>query len=266
MQLKGRLAVITGASSGIGEALAQELSQAGMTCVLLARRPGELNRVADTIERKCGRRPITAVCDVTDTASLQKAANDLKDVLDQGLHLLVLNAGMTMHGRFDASTSDALRRIMELNFFAVVETVRAFLPYLKKADAGKKIVLISTPSGLYGISERFGYSASKAASQAFIESIAHELHEDGISTAIFYPGYVATSLRTSGISADGQPIQEEQASNAKSPAEVARIFRRAIEKDSRHVFTNFTGRFIYFARVFAPALLDWLIRKKHKSQ
>ncbi|KAB2930998.1 MAG: SDR family NAD(P)-dependent oxidoreductase [Leptonema illini] len=263
MQIKGRLAVITGASSGIGEALAHEFSRAGMTCVLLARRADELQRVADAVESACGRRPITAVCDVTDPVSLRRATADLRETLDHGLHLLVLNAGMTMHGRFDASTTDALRRIMELNFFGAVETVRAFLPFLKKADAEKKIVLISTPSGLYGISERFGYSASKAAAQAFVESIAHELRDDAITTAIFYPGYVATSLRTSGIGADGRPIQEEQASNAKTPEAVARIFRKAIESDRRRVFTNFTGRFIYLARVLAPGLLDWLIRKKH---
>lgn len=263
MQIEGRLAVITGASSGIGEALAHELSQAGMNCLLLARRSDALQRVADAVEKASGRRPVTAVCDVTDAASLQRVTVEHAELLRSGVHLLVLNAGMTMHGRFDTSTSEALRRIMELNFFGAVETVRSFLPFLKSATGKKKIVLISTPSGLYGIRERFGYSASKAASQAFIESIAHELREDDISTAIFYPGYVATALRTSGIAADGSSIQEEQASNAKSPEEVAKIFRKAIEADRRRVFTNLTGRFIYVARVLAPSLLDWLIRKKH---
>ena len=276
MKLSDKYVLITGASSGIGEALAYELSSKGMHCVLLARRQSELDRVSANIIERFGQTPITQVCDVTSVDDLLKAAKTVEAQLgrsadrsdnnsgsNSGIHLLILNAGMTMHGSFESSTTDALRRIMELNFFAAVETVRQFLPFLKRATGDKKIVLISTPSGLYGISNRFGYSASKAAAQAFIESIGHELKADNISTAIFYPGYVATSLRTSGIQSDGQPISEKQASNARSAEEVAKIFTRAIEKDSRHVFTNTTGRFVYYTRTLAPWLLDLMISKKH---
>lgn len=263
MKLKNKTALITGASSGIGAALAHELSRCKMQCILVSLNNEALQQVADSVEKETGLRPITYECNVTDSTELAKVALQLQSSLQDGLHLLVVNAGMTMHGRFEGSTNEALRRTMELNFFAVVETVRAFLPLLKKATGEKRITLTSTPSGLYGIKERFGYSASKAAAGSFIESISHELIDDHITTTIFYPGYVATALRTSGISADGQQIAEEQAKNAKTPEEVAQIFRRAIEADKRRVFTNATGRFIFYGRVFASNLLDKLIRKKH---
>lgn len=262
MQLRDRNILISGGSSGIGEALAVECAAAGARPVLLGRRAAELDRVVGHIRSSTGIQALSLACDVTLEADRLRLADFLREDVGE-LSVVVHNAGMTMHGPFEESNAQALRQVMELNFFAVVELTRVVLPFLKITPGPKRIALVSTPSGLYGIPERFGYSASKAASQAFLESIGHELAPFHIGITIFYPGYVRTALRTSGISASGEPIAEAQARNARSPEDVARLMRRTLEKDGRRLFTNLTGRFVFFARVLAPALLDVLIRRKH---
>lgn len=264
MQLRDRNILITGGSSGIGEALAVECATAGARPILLGRRAVELDRVVAHIRSVTGVQALSLVCDVTVEADRHRLGRFLREDVGE-LSVLVHNAGITMHGPFEDSSPDALRQVMELNFFSVVEVTRVVLPFLKGTAGEKRIALVSTPSGLYGISGRFGYSSSKAAAQAFLESIGHELAPFDIGITIFYPGYVRTALRTSGISASGAPISEAQHGSARSPEEVARLMRRTIERNGRHLFTNLTGRFVFFARVLAPGLLDALIRKKHRE-
>lgn len=256
--------LVTGASGGIGEATAYELARRGADLILAARRSAELDRVADRIVAEGGRRPLCIAADITSPEDCARIARETEAAHGR-LHALVNNAGVTAHGRFDESDLVVARRAMELNFFAQLELTQRLLPLLRRAPGWKKILLVSTPSGLYGVPGRFAYSASKAAAHAWMESLRIELRADRIHTILFCPGYTATALRTSGLAADGGVLQEEQAKSARSPEDTAKRLVRALGGRRRVVLTNLPGRLTYWWRTLAPAALEALMRKKLKK-
>jgi len=185
---RGKHVLITGASSGIGRSTALLLGAAGATVYLLARRVFELEKVVSEIEGRGGR-AVGIVCDIESAADIIAAENQVSRATEE-LHVLINNAGITAHGRFDQSLPRVLRKTMEINFFAMTEVTRIFLPLLKKARRGQ-ILLVSTPTGLYGVPGRSAYAASKAAGHAFMQTLSMELKENNISTHIFCPGLCA---------------------------------------------------------------------------
>ncbi|MCB1319360.1 MAG: SDR family NAD(P)-dependent oxidoreductase, partial [Leptospiraceae bacterium] len=235
--------LITGASGGIGAATACELAAQGARPILVARRSTELQRVADRILADHGVEALCITADITNQADRERIATFLNANVDE-LHVLINNAGITAHGRFDESRPEVLRNTMEINFFAAVELTMQLLPLLKKATGAKLIALVSTPSGLYGIPGRFAYSASKAAGHVWLETLATELKAENIHPVIFCPGYTRTELRTSGLAADGSRLVEEPASGARSPEEMAHQFRIALEKKRLLALTNLNGRIV----------------------
>ncbi|MFN3605151.1 MAG: SDR family NAD(P)-dependent oxidoreductase [Leptonema sp. (in: bacteria)] len=262
MDLKNKMVLITGGSSGIGEALAKELAKFKATPILIARRKEELERVQREIYNTYNVESIIFSCDLTK----QEERENLKNFINSlnKLDIIIHNAGITNHGPFLKSTEEALRKTFEINFFSIVELTRILLPKLLERKTEKKIIVfISTPSGLYGIPERFAYSSSKAAAQLFLESISHEFYKENIKILFVFPGYTRTNLRSSGITSDGQPLQEAQEKNAKRPEDVAKIIRKGIQKERKYTFTNWTGRIIFYFRTLCPTILDYLIRKKH---
>ncbi len=263
MKLQGKNVLITGASSGIGEAAAKEAARKGATPILTARRAEELSRVTREIKNETGVEAYQFACDITQPEDRQNLAEFVERI--GSLSVIINNAGITAHGRFDQTKPGVAERAMELNFFAALYTTQALLPTLRASSGQKKIVLVSTPSALHGIPGRFAYSASKAAGHAWMETIRIELKSEGFDTLIFCPGYTRTALRTSGISADGQTLAEEQAGNAKDPGEVADLLFRAIARDKRIAFTNSAGPLVYYLRTLAPGFLENMLAKKLKK-
>ena len=257
--------LITGASSGIGEATARELAARGARLILVARRQAELERVARQLVADFPEAPapIVLAADITRAADRDKI---FQTVQAQCTHLDVLinNAGITAHGRFDESRPEVMRQACEINFFAAVELTGRLLTLLKAAKTGtfRSLVYVSTPSGLYGVPGRSAYSASKAAGHAWMESLRMELKEDNIDCVIFCPGYTRTALRTSGLAADGSRLSEEQSRHARTPEEMAVRLRKAIEGRKRTVLTGNQGRLLYYLRTLAPGLLEFFMRKK----
>lgn len=264
MDWRGVSVLITGASSGIGEATAYELAARGARLILVARRKHELERVAKTIAAASGAECHCIAADVTEHADRLRVRDYVTKHLGS-LNMLVNNAGITAHGRFDETRLPVLRKIMEINFFASVELTSELIPLIKKAAGPRRILLVSTPSGLYGVPGRFAYSASKAAGHVVMDVLRVELRDENIHTVIFCPGYVRTNLRTSGLAADGGVLADEQASGARTPEEIAVKLRKALEGRQRVVVTNGLGRIVYWLRTLAPGLLEWLMAKKLKK-
>ncbi|MBE7439944.1 MAG: SDR family oxidoreductase [Spirochaetales bacterium] len=256
---QGKQVLVTGASSGIGRSTALHLADAGATVYLLARRIFDLERVASEIEGRGGR-ALALACDIESGADLMAAEHRVRQSSGK-LDVLINNAGITAHGRFDQSLPAVLRKTMEINFFAMTEVTRIFLPLLKAAR-GAQIMLVSTPTGLFGVPGRYAYAASKAAGHAFMETLSMELKENHISTHIFCPGYVQTGLRSSGLAADGEVLSEEQEKGAMEASEAAALLIRALARNKRIAFTGLNGRVMYFLRALAPRLLEKLILKK----
>ena len=264
MELREKVILITGASSGIGEAAAKIAASRGANAVCVARDEIQLKRVAREILEKTGKEVLIIPSDITEATSRRRIFDTIKSAHGK-LDVLINNVGITAHGRFDSTDMSVMRSVMEINFFAMAELTQTMLPLLTSSGDTKMILFVSTPSGLFGIPGRFAYSASKAAGNMLMESLRFELKKFNIKTSILCPGYTKTGLRTGGLSSDGNVLNKEQAKGAKSPEMVAEKLIQCIEKEKRIAFTDFNGRAVYWLRTLSPPLLEYFVAKKLKN-
>ena len=261
MNFSNKLVLITGASSGIGEATAREIARRGGQPLLVARRQEELERVAAAIQDETGVTAILVRADVLREEDRKKVAQAVQKNGGE-LQVLINNAGITQHSRFDETDLDVLRKTMELNFFSMAALTQILLPYMKKTQGEKVILLVSTISGLYGVPGRFAYSASKAAGHALMESLRIELKKYKIYPVIFCPGWVKTALRSSGLAGDGSIIKEADAPGALSPEEVALKLCNTAERKKRLAMSGFNGYAVNILRLLSRSLLENKMAKK----
>ena len=179
---------ITGASSGLGRSLALDLAGRGHRVFASARNLGELERLAGENAN------IVAVdCDITDAASLQSAMGQIAQLVPH-LDQVILNAGTCEYLDFPEPDWDAVRRVMEINYFGTVNCVHAALPLLRQADGGAHIVAVASQVTAAPFPRAEAYGASKAATQYFFESLRIDLAAEDIDVTIVNPGFVDTPL------------------------------------------------------------------------
>lgn len=251
---KDKVVVITGASSGIGEALAYEFGRLGAKVVCAARTTDALEHVAGNIIRDGGK-AISVTADVSreeDCRELIGAA-----VLAYGgVDVLVCNAGISMRAVLDDVDLKVLKRLMDINFWGTVYCVKHALPYLQKAKGS--IVGVSSVAGLHGLPGRTGYSASKYAMTGFLETVRIENLEKGLHVMVACPGFTATNVRFTALTKDGTPQGKTPREEGKmmSPEEVARRIVKGIRRRKRFLLMEWEGRSTYFMKRFAPRFLD----------
>jgi short-subunit dehydrogenase len=254
--LTGRRALVTGASSGIGRALAIELARHGVDLVLIARREERLAEVAKQVAA-LGRRAVLVAGDVTDADARQRALDAARNELG-GLDLLVNNAGVAAHGRFADANPDRIRPIMEVNFFAPVELIREAIPLLQAGER-PMVVNIGSILGERGSPHKSEYSASKFALHGFSEAVRPELARLGIDVLVVAAGPTETEhfdvlLEGTADLPWGNPPRQ--------PADkVARTIVRAIERGSNMVVTGWRGRLLLLASRFFPSVVDRVMRR-----
>jgi short-subunit dehydrogenase len=254
--LSDRRALVTGASSGIGRALAIELARHGVNLVLLARREDRLAEVAAVIH-KLGRRAVPIVGDVSDADARRRAIEAARAELG-GLDILVNNAGIGAHGRFADADPARLRPIMEVNFFAPVEFIREALPMLRE---GRQPIVVNIGSilGLRGAPHKSEYSASKFALHGFSEAIRPELARLGIEVLVVAAGPTATEhfetlLEECGEMPWGNPPR-------KKADLVARSIVRAMECGQHEVITHWTAWMWVLLNRLSPRLVDRIMAR-----
>ena len=235
-RIEGSRVIVTGASSGIGRELALELGRRGAKLVLVARRESRLAEVAAEITRLGGRAECV-VCDVTDPSARQ-AALDREIACYGGLDLLVNNAGIGAQGRFDEANPERLRKIFEVNYFALVEMTRMALPMLKQGNR-PMIVNIGSILGHRGIPGASEYCASKFAVQGFSESLRAELFSDGVDMLVVSPGTTETEFFDVLIEKRGQAAWSGRR-GVPAPV-VARKIVRAICSGRHEIMPNWLG-------------------------
>ena len=190
--LAGKTALVTGASSGIGQAAAVALAEAGAQVALVARRADRLRELAAQIEAGGGK-ALARPADVTQERDATQAVQDAVGHFG-GLDILVNAAGMTQVGKVENADLDDWRYVVELNFWASMYTSRAAIPALR-AGGGGDIVNISSTAGRRAVGATFGpYAASKFALTAFNESLRAEVTLAGIRVCIIEPGATATEI------------------------------------------------------------------------
>ncbi|WP_029431933.1 SDR family oxidoreductase [Blastococcus sp. URHD0036] len=209
----GGTAVVTGAASGIGAALAPLLAARGSDLVLVDRDAGRLAEVAASVRAAHpGISVDTAVVDLADPVATQRVADELV-AAHPGTTLLVNNAGVALGGRFDQVTLDEFDWVMEINFRAVVRLTKAFLPTLK-AHPGSHVVNLSSLFGLMAPAGQAAYSSSKFAVRGFTEALRHELAEDGVGVTSVHPGGIRTRIAETARVASGVDAEEAAAGKA----------------------------------------------------
>ena len=254
--MRDKVIVITGASSGIGEAMAREYAAMGACVVLGARREEELERVAREISSKGGKVAYTA-CDVT-------REEDCKALIDKAVEsfgridVLICNAGLSMRALFDDCDLKVLHRLMDVNFWGTVNCTKYALPYLQQSRGS--LVGISSVAGIHGLPARTGYSASKYAMTGFLETVRIENLKKGLHVMVACPGFTASNVRYSALTADGTAQGETPRNEAKmmTAEEVARRVAEGIAKRKRLCLMESEGRATHFVKKLAPSLLDRL--------
>jgi short-subunit dehydrogenase len=203
-------AVVTGAASGIGAALAPLLAARGTDLVLLDRDAGRLDGVAASIRAAHPARSVdTVVADLADAGQLADAAGRIV-AGHPGTTLLVNNAGVALGGRFDQVTVEEFDWVLDVNFRAAVRLTHALLPTLK-AHPGSHLVNVSSIFGIMGPAGQAAYSSSKFALRGFTEVLRHELAEDGVGVTSVHPGGIATRIAESARVGSGvDPVEAEE--------------------------------------------------------
>jgi short-subunit dehydrogenase len=203
----GGTAVVTGAASGIGEALAAQLADRGSHLVLVDRDEERLTLVAERL-RAAHRalRVATHVADLSDDAQTAELAATLAAEHPETT-LLVNNAGVALGGRFDQVTLDEFDWVMAVNFRAVVRLTHALLPALK-AHPGAHLVTVSSVFGIFAPAGQAAYAASKFAVRGFSEALRHELAENGVGVTVVHPGGIKTRIAESARTGSGVSVEE----------------------------------------------------------
>jgi len=210
----GGAAVVTGAASGIGEALATQLAARGSNLVLVDRDAERLGAVADTLRTAHpGLAVDTYVVDLSDDEATDRFATTLA-VEHPETTLLVNNAGVALGGRFDQVTLEEFDWVMAVNFRAVVRLTHAMLPALK-AHPGSHLVNVSSVFGIFAPAGQAAYSASKFAVRGFTEAVRHELAENGIGVTVVHPGGIRTRIAESARTGSGVSIEEYERGRAQ---------------------------------------------------
>ncbi|RCW46180.1 hypothetical protein DFQ14_102483 [Halopolyspora algeriensis] len=218
MTLRGRTALITGASSGIGAATASALATAGCTLILVGR---DEERLAEVARRTGGR---VLVADLSSQAGMDSVA-----AAGHEADLLVNNAGVGWAGPLDAMTFEDVSTMMAVNVTAAVQLTRALLPVLARRHGGH-VVFVSSIAAV-GVRDEAVYAASKAAIRAFAASVRHEAEDHHVGTTTVLPG----AVRTPFFSRRGRPYDRRYPRQV-SPEEVATALVRGVERGGGEVF------------------------------
>ncbi|MGY4536346.1 short-subunit dehydrogenase [Mucilaginibacter sp. UYNi724] len=255
MKLKDKVVIITGASSGIGKALAIEFALRGANLVLAARQYVTLCGIAQDLQAQYNIKAIAVQCDVTveeDCAALVKQAKLTFGHID----ILINNAGISMRALFKDVDLQVMKSLMDVNFWGTVYCTKYALPEIVKTRGS--IVGVSSIAGYKGLPGRAGYSASKYAMNGFLDALRVENLRTGVHIMVACPGFTSTNIRNTALDKNGKPQGESTLEEDKMmpAAEVARLIVNGIENRELTLIMTFQGKLTVFLSKFLPAFLD----------
>jgi dehydrogenase/reductase SDR family member 7B len=262
-QLAGKVVWITGASAGIGEALARDAVARGAKVVLSARRQHELARVraACADPARVAVLPLDLLA-LGDPAAAARAAAQPFGPVD----VLVNNAGISQRSLVVDTSMEVYRRILELDFFATVALTKALLPDMVRRKSGH-VVVVSSVVGYISSPLRSGYAAAKHALHGFYDAARAEHWRDGVKFTLACPGYVKTEVSANALTGDGGRYAKVDPSIARGvePQACARKIWNAVEKDRDEVLVGREALVVYLKRFF-PALFSFAVNRANPIQ
>ena len=256
MDPKGAVAVITGASSGIGLAIAEDLAAHGASVMLGARRADRLQAAVERI-RSAGGRADAVVTDVTSEEDVQRLVARAQDTYG-GLHIMVCNAGFGYYGTVEETPPDVMRRMMEVNFFGTFLAARAAIPVFRAQNLGH-LVIVSSIVGRRGIAQMSGYSATKAAQVGFAESLRAEFAGTGVHISVVLPVSTESEFREAMARDYGHTVRG--VGPTQPAAAVARAVIASIRRPAAEVYPHRMSRGLTIINAVAPGFADKVVRR-----
>lgn len=258
---KENVTIITGASSGIGYALALKLAEQGAWLSLAARTEDKLQELA----QKCialGARALVVPTDV----SIEDQCKNLIDrtIQEYGrIDTLYNNAGITIWAKFEEmQVLDPFEAVMRVNYLGSLYTTHYALPHLKKTQG--RIVAISSMAGKTGVPFRSGYAASKFALAGFFETLRIELADYGISVTLIFPDFVQTNTRLKAFGPDGEQVKNRPMREGKrmmTADKAAALIINAVAKRKRELLMSARGKLGVWIKLIAPSIVDRIAKR-----
>jgi len=260
-ELNNKVIWITGASSGIGEALVYECAKKNVLIVLSARREGELFRVSKAAGLTSSNSLIIPF-DLSDTSQAKEYAQQIITKFGR-IDILINNGGQSQRSSVIETSAETERQLMEINYFSAVNLSKAALPVMLKYGSGK-IVVVSSIAGKFGFFLRSSYSAAKHALHGYFESLRLENEKKGISVLMVCPGKIKTNVSLNAASSTGDSHNKMDPSheNAMSAQECAKQIIAGIMNDKEEIFIGGKELLIVKIKRFFPKLFGKLIRKQ----
>ncbi|XP_018302950.1 dehydrogenase/reductase SDR family protein 7-like isoform X2 [Mycetomoellerius zeteki] len=268
--LGNKVVMITGASSGLGEALAHTFYSLGCRIILVSRRKEELERVKNDLMNTHQTipmyPPIVLSLDLTDI-------NNLKDevsktiMIHSRIDILINNAGISYRGEVIDTNVDIDIKVMLSNYFSQVALSKIVLPYMIEQKSGH-IIGISSVQGRIAIPFRSAYTASKHALQAWYDTARAELSDKNIKFTVVNPGYIKTSLSLNALTGNGQVygIMDKTTESGFQPKYVAECILKSILKQEKEVtIASFSPKCAIVLRTLFPSLYFWIMQKRARK-
>jgi len=264
MGLKGKVVIVTGASSGIGEALSRRLMAMGARVVMAARNEEKMIAIASEY-------PAAEVQVVkADVSKREDCANIIQETIGRfgEIDVLINNAGMSMRAIFEDLDLAVIEKLMNVNFWGTVFCTREAIPYLLQSKGS--VVGVSSIAGFQGLPARTGYSSSKFAMHGFLNTLRVETLNQGLHVMIACPGFTESNIRNTALTADGSPqgstpLDEK---NLMSADDVALKIIHGIEKRKRTLIMTMQGKLTVLLGKFFPRFVDrqaYKLMKKEKN-
>ncbi len=256
MDPKGQVAAITGASSGIGLAIAERLAAAGASVVLGARRADRLQAAVEGIRRTGGSAEAVTM-DVTSEPDVVRLVERAQEAFGR-LDIMVCNAGFGYYGTVEETGPDVMRRMMDVNFMGTFFGARAALPVFRRQGRGH-LIIISSIVGMRGVARMGGYSATKAAQVGFAESLRTELAGTGVHVSVVLPVSTETEFREAMTRDYGQIVKG--LGPTQSADTVARAVVKCVRRPAPEVHPHMASRALTIINAVWPGLADRLVSK-----
>lgn len=258
MDFKNKVIIVTGASSGIGKACAEEFAKRGANLVLAARQYVTLCEITADLEKRYGIKAIAVQTDVS-------KEEDCKLLIKQALitfskiDILINNAGLSMRALFNDLDLSVLKNLMDVNFWGTVYCTKYALPEILKTKGS--VVGVSSIAGYRGLPGRTGYSSSKFAMNGFMESLRTELLKTGVHVMVACPGFTASNIRVTALAKDGASHGETSMEEGKmmSADTVAQTIADGIVLRKRTLIMTGQGKLTVWLNKLFPALADKLV-------
>ncbi|HET9694731.1 MAG TPA: SDR family oxidoreductase [Steroidobacteraceae bacterium] len=262
--LGGAVVAISGAGGGLGRALAQRFGRAGSRLVLLDRDATSVGVAGEQLTA-AGIDALALPCDVTDERACAEVVERAVERFGR-LDVVVNNAGITHRSAFEATQTEVLRRVMEVNLFGAIHLTRAALPHLKATHG--LIVALSSVAGFTPLIARTGYSASKHAMHGFFESLRTELATDGVGVMLVCPSFIATGIDRNALGPTGGAATHAQVVVGRrlQPDEVAERVVRGAERDKRLLLVGRTAHAAWWVSRIAPGFYERVMARKLRGE